>query len=173
MSNVIILSSNANHIKQKERFLVMKFFTVSFFGHRELYDIRKLDEFLTPILKKILQTMDYTTFLIGRNGEFDEYVASLIKRTRNELKIHNSELTLVLPYSVKDIEYYEEYYDGIVVPAELHGAHPKSAITLKNRWMVERSDLVIVNVERENGGAYNAMQHAIKMRKRVINIVTL
>lgn len=152
---------------------VMEFFTVSFFGHRELYDIRRVDELLVPIIKEILQTKHYVFFLVGRNGEFDEYVASLIKRTRNELNLHNSDLTLVIPYNVKDMEYYEEYYDGIVIPPELHGAHPKSAITLKNKWMVECSDLVIANVERENGGAYTAMKYAEKMQKQVSNIASL
>ena len=67
-------------------------------------------------------------------------------------------------------EYYEKYYDSILIPECLYGAHPKSAITLRNRWMVERSDLVIVYVERNKGGAYAAMTHAKKLNKEIVNL---
>ncbi len=151
----------------------MEIFTVSFFGHRDIYDYRKIDKILPPIIKELLRTKYYVAFLVGRNGDFDIYVASIVKQVQNELGKENSDLTLVLPYNVKDIEYYENYYDGILIPAELHKAHPKAAITLKNRYMVESSDLVIVNVERESGGAYTAMKYAEKLKKEVINIAIL
>ncbi len=151
----------------------MEILTVSFFGHRDLYDTRKIDSFLPPIIDDLLRNNYYVSFLIGRNGDFDIYTASLLKALQRPFGKERSELTLVLPYAVKDLEYYADYYDNVIIPDELHGAHPKAAITLKNRWMVERSDLVIVNVERENGGAYTAMKYAEKMQKRVINIVTL
>ena len=83
-----------------------------------------------------------------------------------------SELTLVLPYNVKNAEYYEKYYDSVIIPENLHRAHPKAAITLKNRWMVEEADLVITYVTRNEGGAYRAMQYAKKLNKEVINLPT-
>ena len=57
-----------------------------------------------------------------------------------------NDITLVLTYKVADVEYYEKYYDNIIIPENVYGAHPKSAITLKNRWMVEQSELVIVYI---------------------------
>lgn len=56
----------------------MNIFTVSLFGHREISDLKELSSKIEPIIKKLLQTKVYVSFLIGRNGEFDEYVASLI-----------------------------------------------------------------------------------------------
>ena len=76
----------------------------------------------------------------------------------------------MLPYRVSNIEYYEKYYDSIIIPESMHGVHPKAAITLKNRWAVEQSDLVIVYVERSNGGACAAMKYAKKLNKRIINL---
>ena len=84
-----------------------------------------------------------------------------------------NDITLVLPYTVADIEYYEKYYDSVIIPESLYGAHPKFAITLKNRWMIERSDLVIIYAERESGGAYAAMKYAKKLNKKIINIYTV
>lgn len=85
-------------------------------------------------------------------------------------KGENNDITLVLPYMVADLEYYEKYYDSIIIPESVYGVHPKSAITLKNRWMIEQSDLVIVYVARKKGGAYTAMKYAEKLNKNVINI---
>ena len=148
----------------------MNIFTVSLFGHREINDLRSLDKQLTPIIRALIQTKPYVSFLIGRYGEFDEYAASVIKCVRREIGRENSEITLVLPYTVADIEYYEKYYDNILIPENVYLAHPKSAITLNNRWMIEQSDIVIVYVERSRGGAYTAMKYAQKLNKKIINL---
>ena len=151
----------------------MDIFTVSLFGHREIDDLRRLEKQLAPVLKELIQTKSYVSFLIGRNGEFDEYVASVIKRVQKDVGKENNDMTLVLPYTVAALEYYEKYYDSIIIPESLYGAHPKLAITLKNRWMVESSDLVIVYVERDKGGAYTAMKYAEKRNKKLINLYTI
>ena len=83
---------------------IMKIYTVSFFGHRKLYDLRQIDERLSPLIKKLIQTKQYVAFLIGRHGEFDEYAASVIKRVQKEIGSDNNDLTLVIPYTVADIE---------------------------------------------------------------------
>ena len=148
----------------------MNIFTVSLFGHREIDDLREIEYQLVPIIKELIQTKPYVAFLIGRHGEFDEYAASLIKIARKENGKENNDMTLVLPYAVANLEYYEKYYDSIIIPETVQGVHPKSAIALKNRWMIEKSDLVIVYVERSRGGAYAAMKYAEKIGKSVINL---
>lgn len=151
----------------------MEIFTVSLFGHRYIADLRKLTDRLFPMIKELMQTKPYVSFLIGRNGEFDEDAASVIKHAQKELGKENNDITLVLPYAVARLAYYEKYYDNIVIPERLYGVHPKSAITLKNRWMVDMSDLVIAYVERTNGGAYEALKYAEKRNKKIINIATV
>ncbi len=148
----------------------MNIFTVSLFGHREIYDLRELENRLAPIIKELIKTSFYVSFLIGRNGEFDEYAASVIKRTQEDVGKENCEISLVLPYTVSKLEYYEKYYDSIIIPEHLRHVHPKSAITLKNMWMIEQSDLVIAYVEHNFGGAYTAMKYAKKLNKNVINL---
>ena len=148
----------------------MKIFTVSLFGHREIDNLRSLDERLTPIIKELIKTNEYVSFIIGRSGEFDEYAASVIKLARRDIGPENSDITLVLPYTVADIEYYEKYYDSTIIPECVYGVHPKASIVLKNRWMIENSDLIIVYVKRDKGGAYTAMKYAEKLNKKVINL---
>jgi nucleoside 2-deoxyribosyltransferase len=43
-------------------------------------------------------------------------------------------------------------------------------MTKRNQWMVERADLVIVNVERTEGGAAAAMRYAERLHIPVINL---
>jgi len=135
----------------------MNIFFVSLFGHREINDLWQLENKLFPILKNLIRAKQFVTFFVGRHGEFDEYSASLVKRAQKELGSENSCLTLVLPYTLAGLEYYEKYYDEVIIPID---THPKYAITLKNRWAVEQSDLVITFVERKTGGAYEAMKYA-------------
>ena len=148
----------------------MDIFRATFFGHREVWNIRELESKLMPILKNVMDTHTYIEFYVGRNGEFDEIVASIIKRLKKEREMSYNILILVLPYTVKDMEYYEKYYDEIIIPESIGKAHYKNAITLRNRWMVDQADLVIVNVERQSGGAYTAMRYAEKQNKQVINL---
>ena len=49
-------------------------------------------------------------------------------------------------------------------------AHPKAAIQIRNREMVDRADLVLCCIEREKGGAWQTVQYAIKQDKTVINL---
>lgn len=82
----------------------MDIFTVSLFGHRRIDDLRKLNDRLTPIIKKLIKTKPYVAFLIGRNGEFDEYAASVIKFVQRELGKENNDITLVLPTTLTEIQ---------------------------------------------------------------------
>ena len=148
----------------------MNIYRVAFFGHRRIYNIREIEEKLVPILKELILTREYVEFYIGRNGDFDEFVASVIKRVQKQLDRDNNVMILTLPYTVKDIEYYEDYYDEIVIPDAIGRAHPKAAITLRNRWMVDTADLIIAYIEREEGGAYSAVKYAKKLNKKVVNI---
>ena len=150
----------------------MDIYTVSLFGHRKIADFRDLENKMIPIIKNLLEKRQYVSFLIGRNGEFDEHIASIIKIIQKEYRNDNSDISLVLPYTVSAVKYYERYYDSIIIAENTYGAHPKSAITLKNRWMVEKSDLVLCYVSKDEGGAYTAMKYAERLGKSIINVYT-
>ena len=67
--------------------------------------------------------------------------------------------------------WYEFLYDEILIPAELDDVHPKAAIGLRNRWMVDRSDFVIAALHRDLGGAAEAVWYAEKCGKKVVRII--
>ncbi len=150
----------------------MKTYTVTFFGHRDFCGGKKYQEKLVDILKNIIYEKEYVEFLVGRNGEFDIFATSCIKLVQKDCGIHNSFLTLILPYRSAEYEnnkeYFDLYYDEVAYISE--GKHFKSAIQARNKYMAERADLVICYVDKKNGGAYDAVMYAGKLGKKVINI---
>ena len=144
---------------------------ICLFGHRNFDGYRVLDTRLSGLIKELIDEKGFIEFYIGRNGEFDVYSASIIKKIQKEIGETNTQLICVLPYNNKDIEFYSNYYDDILIPEVAEKSHPKNAITKRNNWMVEICDIVICYVERNGGGAYSAMQHARRLGKKVIDLV--
>ncbi len=154
-------------IFMRKGFISMEIYRVSFIGHREIEHHREIEERLTEIITDLLRTTEFVEFQIGRNGEFDTFAASCIKRIQKDFGNHNSALVLVLPYAVADIEYYEKYYDDIIIPEEAGKAHFKSAITKRNQWLVDNADMLIAYVRRDTGGAATCLRQAEKAKIRI------
>ena len=76
-------------------------------------------------------------------------------------------------YKVKNIEYYANYYESVIIPDCVYGAHPKSAINIRNRWMIDNTDLIIAYVEHNNGGAYEALKYAKINEKTSFNRIII
>ena len=153
----------------------MEMYTVSFFGHRIIDDLNKVQNELENIISKIVSEHEYVQFLVGRDGDFDIIAASAVRQVKKTLFIDNVDLNLVLPYMraeiSNNIEYMLDYYNDIQVDDDARKAHFKAAIKIRNQNMVKKSQLVICYVERNKGGAYTAMKYAQKQGCTVINIV--
>jgi len=152
----------------------MEIFTVAFFGHREIDYPFIVEELLDKHIHDLLSKKEYVDFLVGRNGEFDQYASSAVLRIRKQYRDDNSSLILVLPYLtaeyVNNQNSFENYYSEIEVSYAASAAHPKSAFQIRNREMVDRANLVLCYVERPAGGAYQTIQYAYKQGKAVINL---
>ena len=145
-------------------------YRICLFGHRDFYGHRILDTRLFELVKDIIEAKRFVEIYIGRNGEFDIYAASVIKKVQKIVDAQNSELVCVLPYCSKDIDFYSEYYDSVIIPEVAERSHPKNAIIKRNQCMIEKSDLVICYVDGACGGAYSAMKYALKINKKVVNL---
>ena len=152
----------------------MNVFTVSFFGHRHIDNPFEIEEQLERIIREIISTKEYAEFLIGRDGEFDQLVSSTVRRCKKTFRDDNSALVLVLPYMTaecrKNTKSFGEYYDAVEICSESSDKHFKSAHRVRNRTMVERSDLVVFCVEHNYGGAYTSMKYAMKKEVNYINL---
>lgn len=152
----------------------MNTFTVSFFGHRQIENPFAIEEKLEKLIRDFLNSKEYVEFLVGRDGEFDQLVASTVRRCKRAIRDDNSALVLVLPYPTAEFlnneQSFQEYYDEIEICAESAEKHFKAAHQTRNRAMVDRSDIVVFNVERKSGGAYTTLCYAEKIGAQLINL---
>lgn len=150
-------------------------YTVSFFGHRDFVSSPMLEYHVERVIKRIAERNPMTDILIGRNGEFDKCVASVVKRLKKQsYKYEDIRLILVLPYFTAEYtnneESFHNYYDDVeICPLSLE-AHFKAAIGIRNRYMIDRSDLSVFYVNRKSGGAYQTMKYAMQLNKKKINL---
>ena len=162
------------------------------FGHRVmLMDIEKP---LRAVLERLVEDRGVSVFYTGGMGEFDELFARTMRSMKRECP--SLRLVLVMPYLTQKIAignrqdsavyggqiaratsegsgrcWHEAQYDEILIPAELDGVHPKAAIGLRNRWMVDRSDIVVAALHRDFGGAADAVRYAEKVGKEVVRLI--
>lgn len=148
--------------------------TCTFAGHAEVY-AADIDEKLNNIIEHLLTNEDDATFYVGGRGEFDSMAAAAVRAARARHRDKKIQLYLVEPYMSKQInrdkDFYSQLYDGIIVPQELMGVHPKAAITKRNRVMVDWANVLIAFVYRDFGGAYKTLKYA--RQKGDIRIINL
>ena len=149
----------------------MDIYTVSFFGHREIKNALEVERKLEAKITELIQTKQYIEFLVGREGEFDILAASVVKRVKKPMDYANCSLIWVLPYMKAEFRDNEkeflEYYDDVEICERSTKAHFKSAMQIRNRAMVDRSDLVICCIQHKSGGAYKTVQYAEKQDKNI------
>ena len=69
------------------------------FGHRDFYGHRQLEERLIPILRDLIRKHKFIEIYMGRDGEFDTYAATIVKRVQRDYDdYHAIEFNLLLPY---------------------------------------------------------------------------
>lgn len=152
----------------------MDILTVSFFGHRHFNNACHIENVLKKHIYSLLQSGKYIEFLIGRNGDFDIFAASVIRQMQRKLDYGNSSLTLVLPYMTAEYKQNEQsflcYYDDVEICQQSCNAHFKSAIYIRNKYIIDRSDIVYFCLEHDDGGAFKAFKHAEKTGKKIIDL---
>ena len=152
----------------------MDIYTVSLFGHRHIEQGALVEERLESLLYDLITGKEYVEFLIGRDGEFDLLASSVIKRCINKYGRGNTSLVLVLPYMRAEYRDNEaaflDYYDEVEICEESARAHYKAAIQIRNRCMVDRSDLVVCCIQHQSGGAYRTVQYAQRHGKMVVEV---
>lgn len=155
---------------------MLDIYTVAFFGHRHIDNFFKVEEKLEELIRGLIDSKEYVDFLVGRNGDFDQIVASTVRKMKKEVFDANSSLIWVMPYSMADYRNNEEdflkYYDEVEICEKSAEGHFKGAMQTRNRDMVDRADLVVCYVEK-GGGAKKTMQYALKTGKKVINLYDL
>jgi hypothetical protein len=148
--------------------------TISFFGHSEICDTAELEKKLFFALKEVLND-EPCELLFGGYGMFDSLAYRCCRKLIDNGNCYKLKFIFVTPYVTESYLKNQTsnktlVFDEIVYPP-IEKTPYRFAITARNRWMVENSDIVITYVKKSSGGAYSAKHHAEKHGKMVINIV--
>ena len=148
--------------------------TISFFGHRDIEDMILADRCVYTFVCDMMETHEYLEFLVGRDGLFDQIVSSAIIRAKKQKQAENCNHIWVMPYDISEYRKnqgnVEHYYDTIEICEASCRAFPKAAIQIRNRVMVDRSDICVFYVQHSYGGAWETMQYAQQAGKTVVNL---
>ena len=139
----------------------------TFFGHKDTpSDIEKpLHDAIIDLIKQ-----GVTCFYVGNQGNFDAMVIKILRKLKEEYE-HIS-YTVVLAYMPLQRN-TDECADESVFPECLADVPPRFAIDRRNRYLLQKSDVVISFVKHSFGGAAKFTELAKKQGKTVINLAVL
>ncbi len=134
------------------------------FGHSDFCSNAKQEILLLDFLEKNVGG-SRVEMLLGGYGNFDRFAYNVCKK----YKAAHPNVTLIFVSPYLQTSKSSKDYDAVIYPG-IEGKPPKFAILYRNRYMVERADLVVVFVNRGYGGAYTAYIYAQKMGKPIFNL---
>ena len=137
---------------------------VTFCGHSQIYDKDTVRKRLTNEIHELLRT-GYRKFYLGGYGDFDTLAAVVLSELKQDWP--DMERILILPYPDRKADM--TLYDSTLYPP-LENVPKRFAISHRNKWMIDKSDYVIVYVKRNFGGAVQFYEMAKRKGKKVINI---
>ena len=140
---------------------------VTFFGHRDTHG--HISPVLETLLVELIEDYGADKFYVGDNGNFDRLVCMVLRRLKKAYP--DIDYAVVLPEIPQTKREYPD--EQTVVPDGMEYTPREYRIARRNRWMVNKSDVVITYVLRKYGGAATYKRYAEEMGKRVINLPEL
>ena len=141
--------------------------TCCFLGHKDTPS--SIYEKLEEAVEKIIVEDGVSSFLVGNQGQFDSMALSALRKLK--LKYPHITDNLVLAYMPAEKEMWSPYeYGETMLPGGIESVHPRYAVSWRNKWMVNESDMVICYITHGWGGAAKYVELAEKKGKRVTNL---
>ena len=143
--------------------------TCCFFGHKDAPSsiYKKLEE----AVETLIVERDVDSFLVGNQGQFDSMVLSVLRKMKG--KYSQISYNVVLAYMPAEKDEWNPYeYGETMLPEGIESVHPRYAISWRNKWMVNESDMVICYITHGWGGATRYVEMAVKKEKPIISLAT-
>ena len=138
--------------------------TVTFFGHKDTP--KNIEPTLRTTLVDLIENHDATEFYVGNNGNFDTMVR---RQLENLSQTYPITYNIVLAYiPTKKSEY--DSFTNTLLPEGIETVPKRFAISYRNKWMLEQSDVVVTYVTHSFGGAWQFKTMAQKQGKTVIEL---
>ncbi|MBP5428913.1 MAG: DUF1273 family protein [Clostridia bacterium] len=133
----------------------------TFFGHHDCPDSIK-GELQDAIKRKIEEGVNL--FYIGNHGRFDAMALSCLRELIKEYP--EISYAVVLAYLPTERNGYTDR--ETVFPEGIESIPRRFAIDYRNRWMIDRADVVIAHVTHAWGGAAKYVRYAERKVKRIV-----
>lgn len=140
----------------------------SFFGHSDCP--KEVEGMVEKEIERLIVEESVTEFIVGDKGCFDMYVLKVLRRLKEKYNIKYSVILSYLP-AKRENEHYT--WEETWFPDCLEKTPRKFAISKRNKWMVDNSDVVITYVHSNISRALIYKEYAEKKGIRVINIQKL
>ncbi|MBR2724980.1 MAG: hypothetical protein IKB72_06035 [Ruminococcus sp.] len=138
--------------------------TVTFFGHKDTP--KNIEPTLRTTLVDLIENHDATEFYVGNNGNFDTMVR---RQLENLSQTYPITYNIVLAYiPTKKSEY--DSFTNTLLPEGIETIPKRFAISYRNKWMVEQSDMVVTYVTHGFGGAAQFKAMAERQGNTVIEL---
>jgi len=136
----------------------------TFFGHRDCpADIKPK---LWAVLQDLVENHGVDQFYVGNHGEFDRMVRTALRELAQQYS--HIDYAVVLAYLPQPNE--DDDYSDTVFPEGIEMAPKRFAISWRNRWMLQRADIVVSYVTHDWGGAAQLVQQARRKEKHIISL---
>ncbi len=144
---------------------------VTFCGHAQFLGTEELKKRMLALLEERVGGRSAQMYL-GGYGAFDHFAYHCCR----EYKSVNPSVSLVfvapyltLDYQKNHLSYQQKIYDCTLYPP-IEDKPKRYAILYRNRYMIEKADLVVAYVSHDWGGAYAAYKHAKRRGKEIFNL---
>ena len=136
----------------------------TFFGHKNTP--KEIEPTLRATLIDLIENYNATEFYVGNNGNFDDMVRRQLEDLSQNYSINYSVVLAYLP--VKKNEYNN--FTNTILPDGIETVPKRFAISWRNKWMIQQSDIVVAYVTHNFGGAWQFKELAKRMGKVVIDL---
>ena len=138
--------------------------TVTFFGHRDAP--KEIEPTLRSTLIDLIENKNVNVFYVGNNGNFDTMVSRQLEDLSHTYPITYS---VVLAYLPTEKNKYDDL-SNTIYPEGLETVPKRFAISWRNKWMIQQSDVVVTYVTHNFGGAAQFKEMAERQGKTVIEL---
>ena len=140
----------------------MKEQTITFFGHRDTP--KEIEPTLRSALIDLIENKNVDVFYVGNHGYFD----AMVRHQLEDLsKTYPIKYNVVLAYMPGKNDTPVEHS---ILPEGIETVPRRFAINYRNKWMLNKSDIVITYVARNFGGAWEFKELARRLGKTIVNI---
>ena len=138
--------------------------TATFFGHKDTP--KEIEPTLRSTLIDLIENKNVNVFYVGNNGNFD----TMVRRQLEDLsQTYPITYSVVLAYLPTEKNKYDDLTNTIY-PEGLETVPKRFAISWRNKWMIQQSEVVVTYVTHNFGGAAQFKEMAVRQEKYVIEI---